>query len=50
MADECTDIITVEELSIFCKVEKGVSVEQFLGIVPLKKADAVTITSTLIKF
>ena len=44
------DIITVEELSIFCKVENGVSAEYFLGIVSLKKADAVTIHSTMIKF
>ena len=51
MADECTDITTVEELSIFFRwVEDGVPVEHFLGIVPLKKADAVTIHSTLIKF
>ena len=48
MADECTDITTLEELSIFYRwVEKGVSLEHFLGI---KKADAVTIPSTLIKF
>jgi hypothetical protein len=30
MADECTDISTVEELSIFCRwVEDGVPVEHF---------------------
>ena len=42
-----TDITTVEELSIFCRwVEKGVpAVEHLLGIVSLKKADAVTIYS-----
>ena len=51
MADECTDITTVEELSIFFRwVNDGVAVEHFLGILPLKKADAVTIHSTLIKF
>ena len=51
MADECTDITTVEKLSIFCRwVEDGVPIEHFFGIVPLKKADAVTIHSILIKF
>ena len=41
----------MEELSIFCRwVESGVPVEHFLGIVPLKKADAATIHSTLIQF
>ena len=51
MVDECTDITTVEELSIFFRwVKDGVLVENFLGILPLKKADAVTIHSTLIKF
>ena len=42
-----TDITTVEELSIFCRwVEKGVPlVEHLLGIVLLKKADAVIIYS-----
>jgi hypothetical protein len=49
MADECTDISTVEELSIFCRwVEDGVPVEHFLEIVSLKKADAKTIYSTLV--
>jgi len=48
MADECTDITTIEELSIFCRwVESGVPVEHFLGIVQLKKADTATICSTL---
>ena len=49
MADECTDISTVEELSIFCRwVEDGVPVEHFLEIVRLKKADAKTIYSSLV--
>ena len=51
MADECTDVTTVEELSIFCRwVEDGVPVEHFLEIVPLKSADAKTIYSTLVEF
>ena len=50
MADECTDIANVEELSVFCRWEEGgVLVECFLEIIPLKKADAETIYSTLIE-
>ena len=41
MADECTNISTIEELSVFCRWEEsGVPVESFLEIVPLKKANA----------
>ena len=41
MADECTDISTVEELSVYCRwVEDGVPVEHFLEILPLKMTDA----------
>ena len=51
MADECTDITTIKELSIFCRwVEDGRPVEHFLGIVPLTRANAASIHSTLIKF
>ena len=51
MADECTDITTIEELSIFCRwVEDERPVEYFLGIAPLTRADATSIHSTLIKF
>ena len=40
MADECTDITAVKELSVFCRwVEDGTPVKCFLVIVPLKKAD-----------
>ena len=50
MADECTDIANVEELSVFCRWEEGgVPVECFLEVIPLKKADAETIYSTLIE-
>ena len=50
MADECTDIANVEELSVFCRWEEGgVPVECFLDFIPLKKADAETIYSTLIE-
>ena len=46
--DECTDVTTIEELSIFCRwVEDGQPVEHFLEIVPLKATDAKTIYSAL---
>ena len=51
MADKCTDITTIEELSIFYRwVEDGQPVEHFLEIVPLKANNAKTIYSTLIEF
>ena len=41
MADECTDVTTLEEMSIFChRVENGLPVEHFIDIVPLKSTDA----------
>ena len=49
LADECTDITTVEELSIYCRwVEDGLPVEHFLDIIPQMKADAKTIYTTLV--
>ena len=43
MADECTDVTSIEELSIFCPfVEDGQPVEHVLEIVPLKATDANT--------
>ena len=50
MADECTDIMAVEELSVFwCWEEDGTPVECFLDIVPLKKAEAESIYLALVK-
>jgi len=50
MADECTNVSTAEELSVFCRWEEdGVLAECFLEIIHLKKADAETIYSTLIE-
>ena len=50
MADERTDITSVEELSVFChREEDGTPVESFLDIVPLKKADAESIYLALVK-
>ena len=50
MADKCTDVTTIEELSVFCRWEEsGVPVECFLEIVPLKKADAKSIYLAIVK-
>ena len=49
MADECTGVVTIKELSIFCHwIEKGSPVEHFIKILGLKKADAESIYSVLI--
>ena len=51
LADECTDITTIEELLVFCWwLEYRESVEHFFEILPLKKADAKSICSSLIKW
>lgn len=50
MADECTDITTIEELSVFCRWEEdGVPEEHFLEIIPLRNTDAESIHSALIQ-
>ena len=49
MTDECTDVATIEEPSIFCHwVENGSPVEHFMEILGLNKADAESIYSVLI--
>ena len=51
MADECTDVTTIEELTICCCwVESGVPEEHFIGILPLKKANAESIYSALVEY
>ena len=51
MADKCTDVATIEELSIFCHwVENGSPVEYFMEILGLNKADAESIYSVLINW
>ena len=50
MADECTDVATIEEMSVFCRWEEdGVPEEHFLEIVHLKKADADSIYFALME-
>ena len=49
LADEWTDITTIEELSVVCRwVENGLPFEHFIEIIPLKKAYAQTIYATLV--
>ena len=51
MADECTDITTIEELTICCRwVESGVPEEHFIEILTLKKSDAESIYSALVEY
>ena len=48
MADECTDVTTIEELTICRWVESAE--EHFIEILPLKKANAEGIYSTLVEY
>ena len=51
MADECTDVTTIEELTICCRwVESGVPEEHFIETLPLKKANAESIYSALVEY
>ena len=50
MADECTDILIVEEMSVFCCwEEKGIPEEHFLEIIHLCQANAESIYSALVE-
>ena len=50
MADECTDVTTVEELSLFCRwIENGEPTEHFIDLSPMKRTDAETIYSALVE-
>ena len=50
MADECTDITTVEELSLFCRwIENGEPTEHFIDLLPMKKTNAESIYSALVE-
>ena len=51
MADECTDVTTIEELTICCRwVESDVLEERFIEILPLKKANAESVYSALVEY
>ena len=51
MADECTDVSTVEELSLFCQwiEENGETTEHFIDLLPMKRTDAKSIYSALVE-
>ena len=51
MADECTDMTTIKELSVFfCWVEDGIPLEQFFEILPLNATNGKTIYSAIVEF
>ena len=50
MADECTDVTTLEELTICRWVESGVSEEHCIEILHMKKANAESIYSALVEY
>ncbi len=52
MADECTDVATIEQMSICIRFvdDKPEVREEFLGFVKLDSADAVTISASLLSF
>ena len=50
MEDECTDISTMEEMSVFCRwEEKGIPEEHFLEIIHLRQANTESIYSALVE-
>ena len=50
MADECTDVSTVEELSLFCRwIENGEPTDHFIDLLPMKKTDAESVYSVLVE-
>ena len=50
MADECTDVSTDEELSLFCRwIENGERTEHFIDLLPMKRTDAERIYSALVE-
>ena len=50
MADECTDVSTVEELSLFFRwIENGEPTEHFIKLLPMKRTDAKSIYSALVE-
>ena len=51
MADECTDVTTIEELIICCRwVVSGVPEEHFIEILPLKISNAESIYSASVEY
>ena len=51
MADECTDVTTIEELTICCHwVESVVPDQHLIEILPMKKANAENSYSALVEY
>ena len=51
MADECTDVTTIEVLTMCCRwVESGVPEEHFIEILPMTKDNAESIYSALVEY
>ena len=50
MADDCTDVSTVEELSLFYRwIENGEPTEHFIDLLPMNRTDAESIYSALVE-
>ena len=50
MADECTDVTTVNELSLFCRwIENCEPTEHFIDLLPIKRTNAESIYSALVE-
>ena len=50
MADECTDVATIEEMSVFCRWEEGGCPEEhLLELLHLKEANAESVYSILVE-
>ena len=50
MANECTDVSIVEELSLFCRwIENGEPTEHLIDLLPMKRTDAENIYSALVE-
>ena len=50
MADKCTDVSTIEELSLFCRwIENGEPTEYFIDLLSMKRTDAEGIYSALVE-
>ena len=51
MADECTDVTTVEELSLFCRwIGNGEHTEHFIDLLPMKRTYAKSIYAAPVEY
>ena len=50
MADECTDVSTIEELSLFCRwIENDEPTEYVIDLLPMKRTDTESVYSALVE-